>query len=203
VAQKLLQIWDICEAFVTDVLPNSYLATDSAVAQDAALQNWMRAAADPNQGNIRGLPTMNSATALKRVLTSLVYRMTAHGMSRLVHSANPALSFVGNFPPCLQREDIPSLVEDLSAKELLTYMPNTGTIADMLSFYFAFAFSKPYVTLIPLSASGLTADLSMDLYYPGGVLTGSRNAALWRFRRAMEKLMGTANLPQWPRNIET
>jgi hypothetical protein len=201
VAQNLLKIWDICEEFVTAVVAASY-NTDSAVAQDAALQNWMRAAADPNQGNIRGLPTMNSRTALNRVLTSLVYRMTAHGISRLVHSANPALTFVGNFPPCLQREDIPSMEQDLSAKELLTYMPNTWTIGDMLNFYFAFAFSKPYVPLIPLSSFGTSAP-GFEYYYPGDVDTDPRNAALLRFRSAMERFMGTDNVPQWPRNIET
>src|ERR1700680_735746 len=98
--------------------------TDKAVAQDHALQCWMKESADPSQGNIRGLPEMTTRDALKRVLTSLVYRVAVHGISRLESSTNPAITFVANFPSCLQRLDIPLPGTPLTTKQLLTYLPN-------------------------------------------------------------------------------
>ena len=44
---------------------------------------------------------------LSEVLTSILYRVTVHGAGSLTPSVNPALSFVSNFPPCLQSADIP------------------------------------------------------------------------------------------------
>ena len=49
---------------------------------------------------------MTSRSALERVLTSLLYRVTIHGVARLTSSSNPALTFVANFPHCLQRAGI-------------------------------------------------------------------------------------------------
>lgn len=207
-AQFLLRIWDICEQFMSEVVDHSY-ADDHAVAADTPLQNWMKAAADPHKGNLRGLPPMTGKNALKSVLTSLIYRVTAHGVSRLVNTANPSLTFVANFPPCLQSPTLVLGSDDLTTQELLKYLPNTTTIGDMLKFYFAFVFSKPYVPLLPsVSVGHLTPDTrrsapGYDLYFPGNILTDPRNAALVRFRMAMEQVMGIENIEQWPRNIET
>jgi hypothetical protein len=206
VAYNLLQIWDVCERFVAVFVDQNY-ANDHAVAADAYLQKWMNASADPSQGNIRGLPGMNQKAALARVLTSLVYRITAHGVSRLPNTADPGLSFVPNFPPCLQRLDSPPPNSPLSTRDLLKHLPNTGTIGGMLKFYFAFAYSKPYVPLIP--AGGL----DQDLYFDGGS-SNPCNAALIKFRKEMEDFMRDYNridqpfapkvdVEQWPRNIET
>ena len=206
VARHALLVWDICERFVKEFVATTY-RDDRGVASDTALQNWMRASADPNQGNIRGLPALNSREALTRVLTSLVYRVTMHGVSRLSHTANPELTWVGNFPPCLQRGDTPWPLNALSTKELLTYLPNTGTIGEMMKFYYAFAFSKPYVPMLPGLGSG------PDLYFSGTVLTEPRNAALVKFRTELANFVNheykwwrkpvIADTTQWPRNIET
>jgi len=195
VAQNLLQIWDICAKFVEAVVVNSYV-DDHAVAADTQLQAWMEQAADPRKGNIRGLPVLNSRAALSSVLRSLVYRVTAHGCSRLVSSSNPALTFVANFPPCLQDATIPANGQELTQTQLLHYLPNTTTIGEQLSFYFAFSFSKPYLPLIP---AGGTAT---DLYFDGG-LGDPRSRALVTYRDEMTAFMGKENIHQWPRNIET
>lgn len=222
VARHLILVWDICERFVSDFVFATY-PDDSHVAADKPLQSWMNAAADPGKGNLRGLfpgiPVMNNRGALRHLLTSLVYRVTVHGVSRLIQSANPELTWVANFPPCLQREDIPPNGLDLNTQELLTYLPNTGTIGEMLNFYFAFAFSKPYVPLIP-PGNAKTPDGSpsrgaygKDLYFSGGT-SEPRNAALMTFRQEMEDFIRSEykwwkkdhfspDVQQWPRNIET
>ena len=160
VAHNLTHIWDICYEFVAAFI-RRYYPNNDAVAKDAALQKWMRAAADPAQGNIRGLPKMDTTEALRRVLTSQIYRVTAHGVSRLPRSADPWLTFVANFPPCLQRDDLPAPDTDLNTRELLKYLPNIGTIAEVLQFYYIFAFAKPFQPLIP------PGGVSKELYFPG------------------------------------
>ena len=142
----MLKIWNICERFITAFVDNTY-RDDLAVAADTKLNDWMVASAV--QGNIRGLPKLDNKAALTRLLTSLIYRITAHGVGRLQRDADPWLTFVANFPPCLQRTDLPRPSAPLGTRELLKYLPNIGTIADVLTFYFAFAYSKPYVPLIP------------------------------------------------------
>jgi hypothetical protein len=212
VARHLILVWDICARFVTSYVEWAY-RTDAAVNEDGALHNWMSAAADPNQGNIRGMPPTDNygATAklfLIGLLTSLIYRMTIHGVSRLVHTANPELSWVANFPPCLQRDDMPERGDHLTTKQLLSYLPNTGTIGEMLAFYFAFAFSKPYVSLIPGPGNDL------DLYFGDHTIDYPPNKMLYNFRLEMLKFMideykwwkkpnNNLDALQWPRNIET
>jgi hypothetical protein len=206
-AFNLIAIFEICRSFVT-VFVNENYRDDKAVAVDADLQKWIKASADPGQGNLRGLPAMNSRDALTRVLTSLVYRLTAHGVSRLPNNANPGLSFVANFPPCLQRADLPRPEAPLSTQQLLTYLPKTGTIGEMLSFYFAFAFSKPYVPLIP------PGGVKQDLYFKGIPSADKCNQALIGYREKLQQFMRGFNpakdphppepdFEQWPRNIET
>jgi Lipoxygenase len=206
-ASNLIKIFEISRNFVTVFVTENY-RDDKAVAADADLQKWMKASADPGQGNLRGLPPMNNRDALINVLTSLVYRLTAHGVARLENNANPGLSFVPNFPPCLQRGDIPQPDAPLSTQQLLTYLPNTGTIGDMLTFYFAFAFSKPYVPLIP------PGGVNQDLYFKGIPSADKCNLALVDFRRNMQEFIREFNpardpnppkvdFGQWPRNIET
>jgi len=78
----------------------------------------------------------------------------------------------------------------------------------MLKFYFAFAFSTPYVPLIP--AGGV----NQDLYFRGKPSSDKCNLALIEFRKKMEGFMRDFNpakevdppkvdFGQWPRNIET
>ena len=48
-------------------------------------------------------------------------------------AANPGFSFVGNFPPCLQKEEIPPTDVSLETEELFEYLPKTGTIYSVAS----------------------------------------------------------------------
>jgi hypothetical protein len=195
-----LAIWDTVDDYVGTVVEVSY-ANDAAVTADRALQKWMADAADPDEGNIRGLPPMSSRQALQQVLASFLYRIVVHGSSRLNASANPALTFVANFPPCLQNAAIPAPNATIDTRELLTYLPKTGTIGLMTTFYFTFVFSAPYVPLIP--QGGVEA----DLFFPGG-LDDPRNQALVAFRRRMVAFIeryepDLTQVHQWPLNIET
>jgi hypothetical protein len=168
-AQNLLRIWDICETFVKAFVSNSY-RDDAAVAADKGLQKWMENAAKPDQGNIRGLPQLKDCDALIRLLTSQLYRLTAHGVSRLPRSTDPWLTFVANFPPCLQRMEFPAPDVDLGTQELLKYLPNLKTIAGMMGFYYAFAYSKPYTSMIPGGGT------DRDLDFPGGATLATRRS---------------------------
>jgi Lipoxygenase len=74
VVQRLLTVWDLVEAYVETFVRTTY-RTDAAVAADGNLQTWIATASSSDAaagGNIRGLPTMNSRGALRRVLTSLL-----------------------------------------------------------------------------------------------------------------------------------
>jgi Lipoxygenase len=210
-AQNLLRIWDICENFVKWFVFNSY-RDDAAVAADKGLQKWMENAAKKDQGNIRGLPQLKDRIALSGLLTSQLYRLTAHGVSRLPRSTDPWLTFVANFPPCLQRMEFPAPGVDLSTQELLKYLPNLKTIAGMIEFYYAFAYSKPYTSMIPGGGT------DRDLDFPGGA-ADPRNTALIQYRKSIKQFIEDytqAQLPpgyhgssdpkpwlQWPMNIET
>ena len=203
VVQRLLTLWDLVETYVETFVGTTY-RSDAAVAADGNLQTWMATASSSDAGtggNIRGLPTMNSRAALRRVLTSLLYRITVHGISRLNSSSNPALTFVPNFPHCLQRTDIPSPRARIRTKALLSYLPNTDTIGESVTFYFTFAFSTPYEPFIPLGG------VDRDLFFPGGA-HGKRNRALIRLRKGLAAFIDDyqPDMPQrfqWPRNIET
>jgi Lipoxygenase len=144
----LLDMWDITGDYVTAVVNDLY-TRDEDVARDEHLQAWMTAAGQQEHGNVRGLPEVDTRAELAKVLTSIVYRVTAHGAGSLNPSVDPVLSFVANYPPCLQSADIPEPATDLSTKDLLKLLPHTGTIGGMATFYFTFAYSQPYTPLIP------------------------------------------------------
>jgi hypothetical protein len=197
----LLKIWEATAAYVNAFMATSY-PTDASVANDQALQAWMAEAADPAAGNIRGLPPMNTRAALASVLTSLLYRVTAHGVGRLPASSNPGLTFIANFPPCLQNATVPDPGQSISTKQLLQYLPNIGTLAAELAFYNTFAFSVPYEPFIPLNG------IDSNLFFPGG-LGDPRNQALVKYRQAIAEMIEDLSAPfapqitQWPLNVET
>jgi Lipoxygenase len=141
----LLEIWGATNEFVKAVVDDIY-KTDDQVANDGDLQKWIAASGDPSQGNIRGLPDVKRRAKLVEVLTSLLYRVNVHGAASLNPSVNPALAFVANFPPCLQSTDIPKRSDQ---PDLLKVLPHTGTIGQMTTFVFTFAYSPPYASLIP------------------------------------------------------
>ena len=71
----------------------------------------------------------------------------------------------------------------------------------MMTFYFTFAFSAPYVPFIPNEGP------DADLFYPGGV-NAPRNKALIKFRQKLEAFINKyqeedPQIHQWPRNVET
>ena len=141
---------------------------------------------------------MDSKDALKRILHSLVYRITAHGSSRLYRGANPALAFVANFPPCLQDATIPDPTLSFDTKALLRFLPRTGTIGSMLHFYFTFWASTPYVPFVPIGG------VDRELFFDDAV----SNQALIDLRRFIVDFIerfepDTPQIWQWERNIET
>ena len=191
-----LAIWDATGRYVNTYVDRAY-PTDRDVQRDNELQTWIAQSGKEDDGNVRGLPTMDSKDALKRVLRSLIYRITAHGTSRLYRSANPALTFLANFPPCLQDATIPDPKGSFDTRALLRFLPRTGTIGSMLHFYFIFWASPPYVPLVPIA--GLDADLFFD--------DAVSNEALIELRRFIVGLTERLEpeMPQiwqWERNIE-
>jgi hypothetical protein len=203
VVQGLTRVWDLVTTYVDTFVGTTY-GSDAAVAGDGDLQRWIATASSPDAstgGNIRGLPEMTSRAALRRVLASLLYRITAHGISRLNSTSNPALTFVANFPHCLQRTDIPGPRARIPTERLLSYLPNTDTISQAVTFYFTFAFSTPYEPFIPLNSVG------GELFFPGG-RGDRRNQGLIDLRKGLRAFIRDyqPDMPQpfqWPRNIET
>jgi hypothetical protein len=206
VVRYLLNIWEATERYVGAVIDASY-ANDDQVRSDADLLAWIAASGDPAQGNVAGLPPMDTVAALKAVMTSLIFRITAHGASRLNQAANPYLTYVAAFPPCLQAAQIPRPDSPMGEKELLAYLPNTGTMGSMVDFLFTFIYSVPYEPFIPLA--GVEADLSFT-----GPSGHTCNTALIQFRRDLEAFIDLwaldSNVPgvpaqvdRWPLNIET
>jgi hypothetical protein len=199
VVQRLLAVWSAVSEYASACVRATY-RNDASVARDRYLQTWIAASAARNQGNIRGLPRMTSRAALERVVTSLLYRETVHGVSSMNTTANPALTFVANFPHCLQRSDIPRPTARINTRTLLTYLPNTATIGEAIGFYSTFVFSPPYESLIPLGG------VNSSLFFPGGP-RAPRNQALVRFRTAMAEFIDSYDpaMPQrfqWPLSVE-
>jgi Lipoxygenase len=199
IVADLLEIWKASEKFAEQFVNLTY-SSDQAIIDDTQLQNWMTQSGLPTEGNVRGLPAMGSRDALKRVLSSIIYRVAAHGNSRQLKSLGPALCFVPNYPPCLQDPRIPGPTETLSKEQILRYLPNTGTIGEMMTFYYIFTYSAPYTPLIPLYGS------EEDLYFEPA--TDPRNAALIEFRESIEQFIrkydeGAPLIHQWPVSIET
>ncbi len=193
----LLEIWEATGAYVSAYIDQVY-GTDQDVQGDQQLQAWIAASADADGGNVRGLPPMESRDDLKRMLHSLIYRITAHGAGRLYRTANPALTFVANFPPCLQESSIPDPTDSFDTPTLLGYLPNTGSIGSMVHFYFTFTFSTPYVPFVPIT--GPETGLFFD--------DDPSNDALIELRRFIIDFIerfqpDTPQIWQWPLNIET
>ena len=121
-------------------------------------------------------------------------------MGKLRSIGNPEPTFVPNFPPCLQSTRIPKPDEPVSTADLLReFLPRTGTIGEVVTFYDLFAFTAPSSPLIPIR--GADSDLYFDDRYPGA------NQALVAFRKAIEQLIADVQpdwlqIGQWPAAIE-
>lgn len=197
----MLSIFDAVGKYVTAFVDHTW-ENDTAVVADKQVQSWFAASSDPAKGNVAGIPTPDSRENLIKTLNSLVFRLNAHGASRLNTTANPVLSFTPNFLPCLQRTDIPNPTQELSTTDLLTYLPKTGTIGEMITFLFTFAFSAPYIPFIPVAGNQTELIWGTDPEEP-------RNAALIELRNFLGEFIRLYEAPdptqlyQWPRNIET
>jgi hypothetical protein len=223
VAGYLVTIWNICERFVT-VVANELYKDDKAVARDTGLKGWIDASKNPGNGNVK-LPDITTKALLTQLLTSLLYRVTAHAAGSLTSVVNPALAFISNFPPCLQSTDMPEPKKALTEPELLARMPYTGTMGTMTTFYFTFADTPPNVPAIPEGGDNL------DPYWPdpGTPSDDACNAALVKYRTDIRSFVGwytnnwneelariggvpvgpvpayadpRAQAEQWPRSIE-
>ncbi len=203
IVKDYLEVWQATAKYISAFVEETY-SDDAAIVADQALQDWITASGNPGGGNLRGLPEMTNKQALKQVLTSLIYRLTIHGVGRLNKTSQPALSFVANFPPCLQQDVIPSPSSNFDTKALLQYLPKTGTIGRMLEFLFLFSFSTPVEPLI--SAEGVDSNLFFDEGSPC-------NDALVAFRQDIISFMmrheddshykeGDAVIQRWPMSIE-
>lgn len=192
-----LELWQNTADYVDAFVSNTY-KTDNDIKKDGKLQDWIKFST--NTSKIKGLPAMQTKQALKEVLTSLIYRITMHGVSRFNSEALPAFTFVANFPPCLQSSRIPEPSEHFDTKELLSYLPKTGTIGGMLTFYFLFVFTKPYKSFIPSNGIDKNLFFGSDPKEPG-------NQALITYRNQIKdialRIGVTPQVHQWPLNIET
>lgn len=197
---RMLRLWDLTKAYVQGVVDAGY-PNDAAVAHDAALQAWITEAAAPAGGNVVGLPRVQTRPVLAQLLTSLLYRVIFHGMGRLRSMGTPAPSFAPNLPPTLQSARIPAATEPVTTAVLLVeFLPRTGTVGELLTFYDIFSFNAPYTPLVP--AEGPDAGLFFD---PDRHAVA--NAALVTFRRGIEAVVAHeqpdwVQTGQWPMNIE-
>jgi len=203
IVKDYLAVWQIASNYVSAFVDETY-SNDAVIANDQPLQDWIAASGDPQSGNVKGLPAMANKQALKEVLTSLIYRITIHGAARVNKTLQPVYTFVANYPSTLQRDDIPHPTDDFDTQELLKYLPNTGTIGEMLEFYFVFSFTTPKETLIPRDG------VEHDLFFADG---SPQNKALINFRQDMIRFMEGYDdesvydesdplLQRWPMNIE-
>jgi hypothetical protein len=196
--QMILKIWNMCAAYVGAVVDAGY-TDDAAVLADANLQAWIEAATSPC--NVAGLPRMDSKQALKNVVTSILYRITFHGMGRLRSIGTPLPSFAPNYPPCLQSANIPDPSKPVTTADLLaTYLPNTGTLGKLVAFYGIFAYNAPYEPVVPNKGAE-------DELFFNQATHPAANAALIAFRKEIESIIRDlqptwVQIGQWPRNIE-
>ena len=128
---------------------------------------------------------------------------SAGGISANASSSigSPLPAFAPNYPPCLQTTTIPDPQAPLPTSELLkAYLPNTGTLGKLVSFYDLFSYTASYVPVVP--HKGPEDELFFDqTKYPAA------NQALIEFRNTIQGMVRTVQpdwvqIGQWPRNIE-
>ncbi|NNE25737.1 MAG: hypothetical protein HKN09_02740 [Saprospiraceae bacterium] len=197
---QLLRLWEMTEIYVDNFVENAF-ESDEAIDKDIILQKWINNSTSSNYGNLKGIGDINSKKSLKAFLTSLLYRITAHGISRLNEAANPGLTFVPNFPPTLHSDNLPTPGEDWPVSDILKYLPNTGTLGEVIKFYYTFVFSAPYEPFIPTDGE------DEYLFFEGGK-SAPLNIGLIAYRHAMRDFISDfcdeePQIYQWPLNVET
>ena len=215
IAGFYLEVWSAVEKYIHKIVDHKY-PNDQDVKNDTALAAWIKSSGDKHGGNIKGLPEMDSTNALKKVLTSFFYRIVIHGISRMQNSLGNALTFIPNFPPCLQKSTIPQPVTgtgtgELKKDDLFSYLPNTGTIGGMINFYYIFVFSAPNDPFIP--TTGDDANLIFDDGNPNSIynqalidLRGDLRKFIERYTKEDKMFQNIVENPQysqWPSAIST
>lgn len=207
VAHYMASIYRIAARYVAALMAAIY-PLGAASPVDPKTQEWLEACRI--DGNVQGLPTPGTNIGqLTSVLTSLIYRITAHGLSRLAPVGNPGLSWVGNFPPCLEDSRLPNPANpagttppsDLTLSQLLAFMPKTGTIGEMISFIFSFGFTDTFQPLIPIRSANTTGlpDPEVDPFVglPAGCYT-ALDACRTEMIGFMRHFIGDANALNLP-----
>jgi hypothetical protein len=204
IARYVVSIYRIAQRYVGAVVAACY-PNAAVLAADVEVHRWMEASGAALEGNIAGLPWPSpvitpppfmTPVELANVLTSLIYRITAHGMARLAPVGNPGLTWIGNFPPCLQDSRIPdpanpagtTPASDLTLAQLLAFMPRTGAMGEMIAFIFSFGFTDTFEPLIPVESANTTGLPDAELH-PFVGLPPACDAALQAFRAEMIAFM--------------
>ena len=199
VVQRLLTVWNLVTAYVNTFVRRNY-SSDAAVAGDSALQTWIAMSSATDQGNIGGLGKVNTRTALEKVLTSLLYRITVHGISRMNATANPSLTFTPNFPiACNARTFLRRMRRSTRRRSQLPAEHGDHRRGDQLLFHLRL--------LAAVRAVHPAGGEQHRAVFPNG-LADSRNQALVQFRNGLAAFINdyeptTPQRFQWPRNIET
>ena len=199
-------MWDLVETYVEVVRARHLRVRRGGRRPTVELQTWIATVVGRREHRrqrpraARGWPAARRWSGCSR---ASLYRVTIHGVSRLNSTSNPALTFVANFPHCLQRTGHPGArAPRIGTRTLLTYLPNTADDRRRRSrFYFTFAFSTPYEPFIPLGG------VDDEPVLPGRS-RGQRNRALIDLRNGLAGFISdyqpdAAQRFQWPLNIET
>lgn len=192
VAHYVVSIHRIATRYVAALMAAIYpLGPASPV--DPRTQAWLNASMTEGNVQLAGIPPVGATVGqLTGILTSLIYRITAHGMARLAPVGNPGLSWVGNFPPCLEDSRLPDPANpagtptpsDLTPQQLLAFLPKTGTIGEMISFIFSFGFTDNFEPLIPVPSANTTGMTNYEIF-PFHLLPTACDTALATCRAEM------------------
>ena len=191
IAHYLVSIYRAAARYVGAVVASLY-PTPASIVNDAALQRWVQASA--TDGNVQGLPVpLTTPAQLAGVLTSLIYRITAHGLGRLAPTGNPGLSWVGNFPPCLEDSRIPDPLDPTGTGATVSVSrsddgavarfpcPRPARSAECSASFSPLASTAPIDSLIPMESANTTGLQDVELH-PFTDLPPACDAALQTFR---------------------
>ena len=85
--------------------------------------------------------------------------------------------------------------------DVIKFLPNTGTLGEVIKFYFTFVFSAPYEPFIPFDGD------DEYLFFDGGK-DAPLNIGLIAYRHALREFIEDfceedPQVYQWPLNVET
>jgi len=138
-----LTVWGAIEDFVTAILRLFYKG-DADVSQDWELQAWMRELANPDVGNIRGLPgdgRLDTFDQLSRLLTAIIFTASAEHAS----TNNGQYDMYGYMPnvPGAMYSPPPTTRQALTEENLAGALP--GALASAAQIAMVHLLSEPAV----------------------------------------------------------